>query len=350
MAALHIAQNAWVCKIAYCRVCLNAFAQNTGRGRKRTVCSSCKPQWKPSHACNGCGVALPPGGRRHSFCSAQCRVESKKTILGCAECGSPIGRYRKRWCEGCVRERKRHPQKPKTRARLTAQHTCLQCSKPFHPLKGKVGKFCSLACTFEHQSNRFLVERERRQQHLLLTKPGPHSRVYPHTCAECDKEFWSTSGVSTYCSSDCSKQKERRAALKRNSARKEVKPRACRECGTTFVAPYGDHRRTFCSDDCSRTSGHRIARATRRARVKTTAIEQVDPLKVFERDGWRCQLCHKTTPKRLRGKMVDLAPELDHIIPLSRGGEHSYRNTQCACRKCNGAKGNQILGQLRLCG
>jgi 5-methylcytosine-specific restriction endonuclease McrA len=35
---------------------------------------------------------------------------------------------------------------------------------------------------------------------------------------------------------------------------------------------------------------------------------------------------------------------------LSVGGEHSYLNTQCACRQCNQEKGNRGGGQLRLFG
>jgi 5-methylcytosine-specific restriction endonuclease McrA len=46
--------------------------------------------------------------------------------------------------------------------------------------------------------------------------------------------------------------------------------------------------------------------------------------------------------------MRDDAPELDHIVPLACGGAHTYQNTQCTCRECNGRKGATILGQLRL--
>lgn len=30
---------------------------------------------------------------------------------------------------------------------------------------------------------------------------------------------------------------------------------------------------------------------------------------------------------------------IDHMIPLSRGGEHTFKNLVCACRKCNEEKG-----------
>ena len=35
--------------------------------------------------------------------------------------------------------------------------------------------------------------------------------------------------------------------------------------------------------------------------------------------------------------------EMDHVIPLSRGGKHTAGNIVPACRKCNASKGNKIL-------
>lgn len=34
--------------------------------------------------------------------------------------------------------------------------------------------------------------------------------------------------------------------------------------------------------------------------------------------------------------------EIDHIIPLSRGGNHEINNLQILCRKCNRSKGSKI--------
>lgn len=79
-------------------------------------------------------------------------------------------------------------------------------------------------------------------------------------------------------------------------------------------------------------------------------VGHVDPIRVFERDAWKCQLCGTRAPKRLRGTTDALAPELDHIIPLAAGGQHTYENTQCSHRSCNMAKGARPAGQLILIG
>ena len=77
---------------------------------------------------------------------------------------------------------------------------------------------------------------------------------------------------------------------------------------------------------------------TRRARMNNAFVEVVDQIKVFNRDKWICQLCGYSVSKLRDRNLVDIA-SLDHIIPISKGGEHSYANTQLAHLSCNLRKG-----------
>ena len=79
---------------------------------------------------------------------------------------------------------------------------------------------------------------------------------------------------------------------------------------------------------------------TRRSRLKEAFVENVDPMEVFERNNWICQLCNHPVSKIRDKRFIDIA-SLDHIIPLSKGGEHSYANTQLAHLSCNIRKGNR---------
>jgi 5-methylcytosine-specific restriction endonuclease McrA len=72
-------------------------------------------------------------------------------------------------------------------------------------------------------------------------------------------------------------------------------------------------------------------------------VEVFRPLDVLERGGWRCYLCGEATPQELRGSTDLSAPEVDHIVPLARGGSHSMLNAACACRGCNLAKRERML-------
>jgi len=81
----------------------------------------------------------------------------------------------------------------------------------------------------------------------------------------------------------------------------------------------------------------------RRARKRRAFVENVDRIAVFARDGWVCQRCGITCSAETQWPDPTF-PSLDHIIPLSKGGEHSYANTQLLCLQCNLRKGNKVLG------
>ena len=52
---------------------------------------------------------------------------------------------------------------------------------------------------------------------------------------------------------------------------------------------------------------------------------------VFLRDNHRCQYCGAT------------AENIDHVVPRSRGGTHSWDNVVAACRPCNARKEDRFL-------
>jgi len=51
---------------------------------------------------------------------------------------------------------------------------------------------------------------------------------------------------------------------------------------------------------------------------------------IMERDNFTCTYCGKGYP--------NVKLEVDHKIPLSRGGTHDYSNLTTACRQCNSTK------------
>ena len=81
-----------------------------------------------------------------------------------------------------------------------------------------------------------------------------------------------------------------------------------------------------------------------RALKYTTKVESINEKRVFIRDGWVCQICHKKIKKALRGPHP-LSPSIDHIIPLGKGGTHTYKNVQSAHLGCNLKKNANVLPQ-----
>jgi HNH endonuclease len=57
-----------------------------------------------------------------------------------------------------------------------------------------------------------------------------------------------------------------------------------------------------------------------------------------ERDGWGCHICGRTITERgsynVRNPSVGF-PDIDHVIPLSRGGSHWWSNVRLAHHGCN---------------
>ena len=265
------------------------------------------------------------------MCSA---VEAHDTIP-CAQCGAAFHKRTERQIY-CSR-----PCKWASLRRTKVASACEKCGGQFFPLRpgGKSvsrgtrnGVFCSRACHFAAQ----VVEKVK-------------SEPIPKQCLECGGSFVSSHGK--FCSTACGKENARVRAFNTNAARKPMRARPCKECRLIFVPEYGNKRRFFCSYACARKNKRRDSpsQPRKRARAAGVSYEPINPIRVLERDGWRCQICGEKTPKRLRGKQAPRSPEIDHRVPLAMGGGHTWDNVQCACRECNAAKAaSRVVGQMNL--
>ena len=72
---------------------------------------------------------------------------------------------------------------------------------------------------------------------------------------------------------------------------------------------------------------------SRRAKEHNQFIEYIDRIEVFNRSLGICGICTKK---------IESDFHVDHIIPLSKGGLHSYANVQAAHPECNLRKHNKI--------
>lgn len=170
-------------------------------------------------------------------------------------------------------------------------------------------------------------------------------------CAACALAFVGRPH-SKYCSDKCrvragnTAQRLAELALHRAAAVE----RTCPQCPAKFCPLYGHSNVKHCSSACASFIRNDARNQHRRWRkAKETAglkLGRFTSRSVFERDGWRCRFCGIETPEALRGTVEHNAPELDHVVPLARGGQHSYDNTQCLCRACNGFKSNRTMAEL----
>jgi endogenous inhibitor of DNA gyrase (YacG/DUF329 family) len=204
------------------------------------------------------------------------------------------------------------------KAKLELERKCLICGRMFK--KDKESKYCSREC-----------------YRIALSKISENiNKIREQTCKTCGKAFRKRSNrdnpfCSEYCYNNCLQ--------------------ICKHCGKEFI---GKHRTVYCSDECQtidwrsrnphkgREYAHR-----RKARLRMAFVSKVNPLEIFERDKWTCQICGKKVNKKLKYPHPKCAT-IDHIIPLSKGGTHEPKNVQLAHFVCNDRKSNIGGGQLRL--
>lgn len=261
-----------------------------------------------------------------------CGVEGKKTSKAmCKDCGTVNRQVSK---QKANRARKGNQHLPPLLFSKPAQHrpdsTCNVCGKTYKPRSAELTTCCGRTCGTLWSGFKSGL---RKTGGRLVVRTMRNVKVA--TCIHCGAEI--ANSAAKYCSPECAKV-----------VRHTPRTFDCSECGCTVSTGTSDKRRAYCSEACSKRACRRTARKKERATLRKARVESVDPNKVFDRDGWRCQLCGVKTPRSKRGTYHDKAPELDHVQPLSLGGEHSYRNTQCACRACNLKKSNTPMGQLSL--
>lgn len=220
------------------------------------------------------------------------------------------------------------------------EYQCQHCGKLFTPKQPDRTIYCSRACAYEHRS---VLRQERIERMLHAALERRKARV----CEECGQPVVAPNAkFCIACRPVINRRRSIESAQRRD--KRDRSPRRCPECGTEFTPIYGNKRRVFCSVYCLKRHYKRIARKQRKARKLDVTVGRVNPIEIFERDGWRCQLCGRKLNPKARGTLSALAPELDHIFPLSKGGSHTEDNVQCACRQCNHSKGDNERGQLRL--
>lgn len=261
-------------------------------------------------------------------------AEGEYRRLGCTAAGCDGVHKAQGYCLRHYRQWQRGAVKPDATA-------CAHCQSPFTPTQVDA-IYCTKQCKLA------AWKAANREQWLTLNAPKVCT-IYAGCCSRCGAAFASRR-QRAYCSGRC--EAAARYALHPESVAPAV--RVCPVCRQNFFpSDAASMQSRLCSPACidaARRAHHRIHSLKRKAKERAATVEAVDPMRVFDRDRWRCQLCGTKTPKTKRGTYEPDAPELDHIIPLSKGGDHSYRNTQCACRRCNGAKSDTARGQLLLIG
>lgn len=297
-----------------CNKCGTLFEQRLTQGRPFSLCAECRGASKykkvsyPPRPCQWCGDEFSPRRVDTRFCSSRCMYASRDS---------------------------RRPKRVSNWRERTRPAECEVCGSEFGSYRstgapGGWTRCCSDRCS--RLSRRIKSGSILRASRVRVVSHHGH-------CEGCGMHYRKSSKDQRFCAPEC-----RPSAYEWTPEYKE-----CTTCGASFM----QERRWQgkCSSECeqeSRRRMSRIAKSRRRARIRGREHEAIDPIRVFERDGWCCQLCHKRLRPEDRGTYNGEAPELDHVVPLAVGGSHTWGNVQLACRSCNQAKGATPAGQIGL--
>ena len=67
---------------------------------------------------------------------------------------------------------------------------------------------------------------------------------------------------------------------------------------------------------------------------------------IINRDGYECYLC-KNKVDIESDHTSDYYPTIEHVVPISRGGTHTWDNVKLAHRLCNMHKSDRIINTKR---
>lgn len=179
-----------------------------------------------------------------------------------------------------------------------------------------------------------MKRRECRSCGGLLDLPRPGNR---HFCTSCRGPYGQGHAAVKRRWYDVNKD----LAIRRAAAWKERNPEKVAESGRRRYERRREHHLAVCEAWRKRNPNKvRDIRENRRARERAAYVEDIDRDLVWRRFRGKCGVC---------GLPVKLATmELDHIVPLSRGGLHCYENVQPAHQLCNRRKFTALQDAIQL--
>lgn len=210
-------------------------------------------------------------------------------------------------------------------------YICKHCGKEFMPKQSNRATYCSRQCSYEDK------------------KAKAKAKINPK-CIVCGKEFKGRTDAK-YCSDKCRKENDRRKSNEYLKSKHKNKKHICKECGKEFIPEYGNKRRTFCSDTCLKEYVHQLSKVRRRRKIKENGEVDLGITlnKLIKRDKDICKMCGKAIDihdyliNKCGNFIVgDKYPSIDHIIPIAKGGTHTWNNVQLAHFRCNTLKSDRI--------
>lgn len=203
---------------------------------------------------------------------------------------------------------------------------CTVCGREFKGYSWRKSKYCSMECRDKDWHN-------AHAEHVASRKGS----TYQHTQAWKEKH-----NAACALRMEQKEQAQRKKLVRRlcNAINAKVKAERtvkCVVCGNEFHPLNG--RQICCSKECGKRRDNQ--RRDHRIYINGKPDLSISLTRLYMRDMGVCAICGRHIDFDCDSNSNDY-PSVDHIVPLSKGGKHTWNNVQLACRGCNTAKGNRI--------
>ena len=253
-------------------------------------------------------------------------LQNYKYKRTCEQCNEEFETIRQtsRFCSDSCRG------KHNKRTTLRTIRTCGHCGKKFKHYRSK---YCSEECRYPNRFNQLHHIRNSR-------------RIYRISCVGCNTTFVSKRRRK-YCNKECGRKFYYVSKFKYVSKAKTHSIK-CTECGKHKEVSF--KRKKFCSEMCSKKYINRenYLRRERLKRLNGKIHWDISIERLMKRDGKRCYLCGGKVDIKdisvIDNNMIhgDMYPSIDHVIPLSKEGTHTWDNVRLAHRLCNSIKSDKV--------
>ena len=384
--------------------CLHCGKEFETERKRKFCCRKCMQQhWHTenykstdmkANICVFCGKEFK-SKKEAQFCSDLCnkKYNRRKIKKYCVQCNKEMETGRSKYCsEKCRREYyNSHPLHKKI---------CAGCGKEYKTNNLRQ-KYCTAECQREFKWESTVKKRESNFKEQFKTKYPEFEYVSGYTnwrsfikckcktcgciqerSAMCIKPEKTTDMKCDNCikiktlrgelinilvrrHNDVVREHNKETRLKEEQVRriereKQLQGYVCKECGRIFDATQTSQK--YCTTECANKHATRIKEVRRRKRLRENGKIEWDISldKLINRDKNMCHICGEecessdcmTTEE---GYFIagERYPSIDHVIPVAKGGTHTWRNVKLAHRGCNTIKNDKIIyeetiGQLRL--
>ena len=330
--------------------------------------------------CEWCGNEYQANNNSTKYCSVKCKnkIRSKKKNRYCITCGKELDHSHKYCSKECKN--------------LTYTHTCLFCKKEFNS-SNKNQKYCSRQCSAKHSRpsgtsiNQYgdIKEREKKfEETFNISRPEfvyvsgytDQDSSFVMKCKTCGQTQERNAQITRpsrahkgltcdYCNSLARAKKELIEALTKfiknqisetnktvakeiwcikSIAQKHKYFNICECCGKEY---FSDKEKNYCSKRCYQRTYDKLRFIRKRKQMYENGDvdESISIERLIERDNNKCHICGGDCDKgdfEVNGKGHWIVgrnyPSIDHVVPVSRGGTHQWKNIKLAHHYCNTIK------------